>query len=257
MSLASTIRLVLALALVAAACTQLSQAQEEWGDLTGKFTYDGTPPEPKKLVITQDKAEFEKLGLVDESLVVDKETKGIANIVIFVRTKDVKIHPDLEKNVKKEVKFDNKGGRFVPRVLPVWLEKQTLCLCNSDGVAHNSKLSPFDDTAINPLIPPKGEVEHTFSVEQSQPVPVNCNIHPWMVGHILPRSNPYMAVTGTDGSFKLEKLPAGVELDFKVWQEKSGWVDAKNWKRGAFKMTLKAGKNDLGEVKCKASLFEK
>jgi len=250
-------RIALGLALVAASCAGVSLA-DDWADLTGKFIYDGTPPVPKPVVVDADVAEFGKLGLVDESLVVDKKTGGIANIAVYVRTKDVKVHPDLEKNVKKEVKFDNKGGRFVPRILPVWIEKQTLCLCNSDNVPHNSNIQPFGDAPINPLIPPKGEIDHTFNAEQMVPVPVSCNIHRWMRGYILARNNPYAAVTGMDGTFTLEKLPAGTELEFQVWQEKSGFVEAKpDWKRGRFKMTLKPGKNDLGTIKVKASLFDK
>jgi len=52
-------------------------------------------------------------------------------------------------------------------------------------------------------------------------------------------------------------VPAGVELEFQVWQEKSGFVEARDWKRGRFKMTLAAGKNDLGEVKVKPAIFNK
>ncbi len=252
------LRFVLALAVAVLAAAPASRA-EEWGDLTGKFTYDGTPPEPAKLVVTADKEAFEKLGLVDESLVVDKDTKGVANIAIYVWTKDVKIHPDLEESAKKSptLRFDNKGARFVPRVLSVWLGKQSLCLCNSDPVPHNTNIQPFGDTPLNPLLPPKAEVDHKFAQEQRAPIPVKCNIHPWMTGHILPRNNPYVAVTAKDGTFKLEKLPAGVELEFKVWHERRGYLKAKDWKLGQFKMTLKPGKNDLGEVKCKPELFEK
>jgi hypothetical protein len=247
------------LALLALVCLAGVGSAQEWADLTGKFVYDGEAPTPKPIVVDADVAEFGKLGLVDESLVVDKKTKGIANIVVYVRTKDVAIHPDLAKNVKKEIKFDNKDGRFVPRVLPLWLEKQTLCLCNSDKVPHNSNIQPFGDTGVNPLIPAGGEVEHTFNAEQIVPVPVSCNIHRWMRGYILPRANPYAAVTGTDGSFTLAKLPAGVELEFQVWQEKSGFVEAKDWKRGRFTMTLKPGRdeNTLGTVKVDPKVFDK
>lgn len=230
---------------------------EEWGDLTGKFIYDGPAPTPKPLTIDADAAEFGKLGLVDESLLVDKKTGGIANIVVYVRTKDVAIHPDYEKKLQKVVKLDNKGGKFVPHILPLWVEKQTICLCNSDGVSHNSNLQPFGDTGINPLLPAKGEIEHKLNVEQTVPAQVTCNIHRWMAGYVLPRSNPYVAVSAADGSFKLEKLPAGAELEFLAWHEKSGYVATPEWVRGRFKRTLKAGANELGTVKLKPALFEK
>jgi hypothetical protein len=243
-----------------ASASPSTPAAMAWGELTGKIVYDGTPPTPEPLVITADVPAFGNLGLVNESLLVDKETRGIANVVVFVRTKDVKVHPDLEKaagNEAKLVQFDNKGGRFVPHILPVWIGKQTLCLCNSDKVSHNSNLAPFGDQAINPLLPPAGKVEHNFSLEQSVPVQVKCNIHPWMVGYILPRSNPYVAVTGNDGSFALGKLPAGTKLEFQVWHEKAGPVATPDWPRGRFERTLQAGANDLGTIKLPPSLFEK
>ena len=231
----------------------------EWGDLTGKFVYDGAAPKPKPLNITADAAVFGKLGLVDESLLVDPKSRGVANVVIYVRTRDVEIHPDYTKRAakEKEARFDNKGGKFVPRVLPIWLDKQTMCLCNSDPVPHNSNLAPFGDKQINPLLPPKGEIDHKFNVQQLIPVPVSCNIHPWMKGYVLPRKNPYIAVTDKDGSFKLENLPAGVELEFQVWHERSGYVAIDGWTRGRFTMKLKSGKNDLGTKKLAPKLFDK
>ncbi len=229
----------------------------EWADLTGKFVYDGKPPVPKPVEITKDQEAFGNLGLVDESLLVSKDG-GIANVVIYVRTRDVDIHPDIEKNIPKEVKFDNVGGRFVPHILPVWLDKQKVILHNSDPVPHNANVQPLGDEGKNPLLPPNTGVDHKFNRQQLIPVPVACNIHPWMRGFILPRNNPYTAVTAEDGTFTLEKLPAGTELEFQVWHEKAGYLDPNGeWARGRFTMTLKPGKNDLGTIRVDPSVFEK
>ncbi len=228
----------------------------DWGSLTGKFVYDGTPPAPDPIVVNKDIAVFGKLNLVDESLVVGKDG-GIANIVIYVRTRGIDVHPDLEKNTPAMVTFDNKGGRFRPRILPVWLEKQKVLLHNSDPVSHNSNVQPLGDEGANPLLPASGGSHmHTFNRQQFIPVPVSCGIHPWMKGYILPRSNPYVAVTGPDGSFKLDKLPVG-ELEFQVWQEKSGYVSVNGWVRGRFTRVIKSGANDLGTVKVTPELFNK
>jgi len=229
----------------------------EWAELTGKFVYDGKPPVPKPVEITKDQEAFGNLGLVDESLLVAKDG-GIANVVIYVRTRDVDIHPDIEKSLPKEVKFDNKGGRFEPHILPVWLDKQKVILHNSDPVPHNANVQPLGDEGKNPLLPPNTGVDHQFNRQQLIPVPVACNIHPWMRGFILPRNNPYTAVTAEDGTFTLEKLPAGTELEFQVWHEKSGYLDPQgDWMRGRFTITLKPGKNDLGTIRVDPAVFEK
>lgn len=225
------------------------------GDLTGKFVYDGPVPEAMRLQITKDVEYFGKLGLVDESLALG-ENAGIANVVIYVRTRDVPI-TDAAKDVPETVVLDNKGGRFAPHVLPLWLDKQAVVLKNSDPVAHNSNIQPLGDAGVNPLIPADAEISHKFNRAQSIPIPVGCNIHPWMKAYVLPRDNPYVAVSNLDGTFTLPNLPEGMELEFQVWQEKAGYLVAKpEWTRGRFNMTIKTGKNDMGTIKVDPQLFE-
>ncbi len=227
--------------------------QEGWGNLVGKFVYDGTPPKPSPLVINKDAEVCGKFNLADESLVVG-EDGGIANVVIYVRTKKVDVHPDWEP--KDLMMIDNKNCRFEPHILTMTLS-DTFTVHNSDPIAHNSNVQPLGDKGLNPLIEPGGKIEHQFSREQSIPTTVSCNIHPWMKGYVLPRENPYATVTAADGTFKIENLPAG-ELEFQVWQEKAGYLVAQpDWDRGRFSMVIEPDKdNDLGTVKVSASAFE-
>jgi hypothetical protein len=262
---------------VAILFTPLAHAQQ-WGDLTGKFVYDGTAPAPAKINVNKDEEVFGKLGLIDETLVVAKEG-GIANVVVYCRTANVQVNPELAGNVPPKVVYDNKGGRFAPRVLTLWLDKQMLVLHNSDPVGHNSNVQPLGDAAINPLLPANSSVDHKFNRSQNIPVKVGCNIHPWMAGYILPRSNPYATVSKEDGTFKIEKLPVG-SLEFVAWQEKSGYVgpilkdgkptmkdtlkiekDGKttttDWVQGRFTIDIKPGTNDLGTIKVSPQVFKK
>jgi hypothetical protein len=225
-----------------------------WGSLTGRFVYDGTAPTPTALNITKDEDFCGQHNLVDESLVVG-EDGGVANVVVYVRTKDVAIHPDLEAAVEEKVVFDNKNCRFEPHVLPIWFDRQALVIHNSDPVGHNTNLQPTADVGTNKLLPADGEAEYTFSRSQNLPVPVSCNIHPWMFGYIIPRENPYVAVSAADGTFTLEKLPAG-ELEFVAWQEKAGYLEPGDWKRGRFTVNIGPETTDLGEIKLAPSLFE-
>jgi hypothetical protein len=251
---------------------------QQWGDLTGKFVFDGQAPAPAKVNVNKDEEVFGKLGLTDDLLVVAKEG-GIANVVVYCRTMNVQVNPELANSVPPKVVYDNKGGRFVPRVLTVWLDKQTLVLHNSDPVGHNSNVQPLGDAAINPLLPANSSVDHKFNRQQNIPVPVGCNIHPWMRGYVLPRGNPYATVSKEDGTFKIEKLPVG-NLEFVAWQEKSGYLgpivkdgkptmkdtlkiekDGKttttDWTQGRFSVAIKPGTNDLGTIKVSPQVFQK
>lgn len=250
-----------AAALVCAALTvtvtvSLTNAQAaEWGNLKGKFVFDGKAPEAASLKIDKDVIPgCCNVKHKDESLIVGADG-GIANVIIYVRTAKVPVNPEYDASAKAELKFDNKTCRFEPHILPIRLS-QTLLVANSDKCSHNTNVTPPADQAFNQLLAPAGDLKHQFKRQQTIPIKVVCNIHPWMVGYILPRENPYTALSAADGSFELKNLPAQ-DLDFQVWQEKAGYVDTPKWPKGKFKMTIKAGDNDLGTIKLPAALFAK
>jgi hypothetical protein len=229
----------------------------DWGDLEGKFVYDGMVPEAKKLDTSKDAACCGAFNVVDESLVVDKDG-GIANILVYVITKDVAVHPEAASNIEKVVKLDNKGCRFEPHILPLWYTEQTLTITNNDNCGHNTNIAIPADLTINPLMPMGGELkDQKCKREARQPYPISCNIHPWMKAYIMPRKSPYFAVSGADGTFQLKNLPVG-ELQFKVWHERKGFLAAPGWEKGEFKMKIAKGANKLGKdgvVKFSPDLF--
>jgi hypothetical protein len=53
--------------------------------------------------------------------------------------------------------------------------------------------------------------------------------------------HPYFAITKTDGSFRIPRVPAGMEVQVMAWHESQGWLFTKEGKT----MTLKKGKNVL------------
>ncbi len=89
---------------------------EGWGTLKGVFVYAGDPPSPKTLP-TNNK-DPQACGVIpDESLLIDPQTKGIKNIVIFAR-KVSRVHEDAAAPPGEQV-FDQKACIFLSHVLPV------------------------------------------------------------------------------------------------------------------------------------------
>ncbi|HVA50676.1 MAG TPA: hypothetical protein VNH11_30300 [Pirellulales bacterium] len=229
---------------------------DTWGNLSGKFVYDGPDPAAQRLAITKDEQVCGNHNLVDESLVVNPKNKALENVVIFLTDKKAAVHPDYEATAKDTVKFDNHHCRFEPHILTL-RTSQTLDVHNSDPVSHNSNMAPLGDKSFNPLISQNNESPYNFSKQQNAPVPVTCSIHPWMKGYVFPRDNPYVAVTGKDGSFEIKNLPAG-KHEFQAWQEAVGGLAAKpDWKKGKFKFEIKEGDNDLGTIQVSSALFGK
>ncbi len=229
-----------------------TQQAEGWGHLTGRIVLKGAPPKPTPINVTKDQEFCGKHNLVDESIVVGPEG-GLANVVIFVRTRNVKVHPELEALKDKPVILKNENCRFEPRVVSV-LVGQKLFVTNPDPVAHNTNISvPGGGGGGNYSIPanvpePQDAYKFEFKLQQSRPVPVACNIHPWMKGYVVIRKNPYVAVTGKDGKFQIKNLPAG-ELELQLWHEKADRLEIDGWPRGRKKITIKPDETvDLGTI---------
>jgi len=225
----------------------VSAAAEGWGDLTGRFLYDGTPPERRKLTVDKDIECCGKFDIRDESLMVGPDG-GLANVFVYVRSRGVEICPELEASVEKDVLLDNRDCIFIPHCMTIWYEKQQYYVVNSDPVAQNVAFTPLGDVPVNKIIPVGGEFRHQFGRKQTLPVKVACNYHPWESAYVLPLDHPYAAVSAADGTFTIPKLPAG-DLEFQVWHEKIGYLDTPQWTGGRFEMTIQPGTNDLGTVK--------
>lgn len=226
---------------------------QEWGDLEGTFLFKGTPPTPAKISADKDPEYCGKHNLVDESIVVNKDNKGLANVVVYLLAKPAKIHPDYDKDAKAEIKLDNENCRFSPHVQGIRVG-QTLVLGNKDPIGHNTKADFFNNNPFNDLIPAGGSVKKTFTKLETTPSALSCSIHPWMNAHLLIREDPYFAISDKDGNFSIKNLPAG-EHTFVVWSNKfvsNVTVDGKApmpaWARGRVKLNIKAGKNPLGKV---------
>jgi len=230
-------------------------AEDKWGDLVGRFLYDGPAPERKRLKVDKDVECCGKFDIRDESLMVGPGG-GLANVFVYVRTRKVDVCPEIEASLPKRVTLDNRDCIFKPHCMALWYGKQEYYIVNSDPVAQNVAFSPLGDAPANIVLAVGKDATWKFNKSQLVPVPVACNYHPWESAFVLPRDNPYAALSAPDGTFRLAKLPVG-KLEFQVWQERVGYLDTPSWSRGRFEMEIKPGANDLGTVKLAPGRFEK
>jgi hypothetical protein len=213
---------VAALAFIAPAAAQ------ETGGITGTFVLKGEMPEVPSLApqITKDQQVCANPVPPNEKLIVDPQTKGIANVFVWIAKIDAnKIPKELQKPEKDEISLDNQGCRFVPHCI-LAREGQTVVLLNSDAVGHNVHPTPLTGGgSFNQLIAPneKEGIKKPVGKKQILPIPVKCDIHPWMLAHMLILDHPYAALTDAKGEFTIEGLPPG-KYDLKVWHEGGGYV---------------------------------
>ncbi len=233
--------------------TIIRAAEAQWGDLVGRFVYDGKPPQRKKLKVDKDVDCCGQFDIRDESLLAG-EDGGLANVFIYVRSRGIAICPEREEKTEPRVTLDNRDCIFSPHCLKIWYNKQEFYTVNSDPVAQNVAFEPVGDTPCNAVLPVKGDATYKFTRRQLTPVLIKCNYHPWESAYILPRDNPYTEISRADGTFQMAGLPVG-PVEFQAWHERIGPLDIPAWPKGRFEMTIKPGVNDLGTIRLAPSLF--
>ena len=215
-----------------------------WATLKGRFTISGDAPEPTRLSVTGGDAAVCAPGgkpVLSERLVVGNDG-GIRDVLVYCTTKldpaEPFTHPSAAPGIGGEVEFDQKECVFLSHVFAMQ-SGQTLKILNSDPVGHNTKI---DGTPINQIVGANSFITYTPKDEWKKPNPVSCSIHPWMSANLIVRENGYFAITDESGNFEIPNLPAGVELEFRIWQEAGTISDieiaGQTVKKGRFKLTL-------------------
>jgi hypothetical protein len=243
-----------------------------WATLKGTFKLNGTPPPRPPLRIEKDQEVCAPGGrpVLSEELVVDSATQGIKDVVIYLVTPakfpvgDSKWeHPDYAAAREATLEFDQKNCVFLTHMF-VMRSKQKLKILNSDPVGHNTKIDGTGRAAqINATIPAHSPTMYEPGGEAAEPFGVSCAIHPWMSARMIVRDSPYFAVTKADGSFEIANVPAGVPLEFRVWQERSKFLQdvqvngkQEKWSKGRLKLTLQPDEQKALDVVVDGSAFK-
>ncbi|MFO0898460.1 MAG: hypothetical protein U0836_13645 [Pirellulales bacterium] len=247
------------IALAAFAGAPAVAADQEWGTLTGRFVLSGPVPAAQ---IQRFAGGFGVVAVPVEDLVVHPQNRGVANVVLYLRTKkgvELPVHPDddFAKVKETEVKVEQRGYRFVPHVSIVRVG-QPMVVTNADPNSHDLNLQSItgQNPPLNQIMQAGGRVEYRFRAPENFPVLLSDNIYPWMKGFVYVRDNPFAAVSDTSGRFEIKNLPVG-ELEFQLRRD-GGYVTKATvagkpveWKRGVAKLEIKPGENDLGEIMVK------
>ena len=133
-------------------------ADDAWGTIKGRIVCSEDAPAAEKIDVERDAEVCGIVGLVDESLVVHKDNRGIRNVAIWLDTRDeIPVHPDLKDPPQEAPVIDNRDCRFEPRILTV-RTGQIFELKNSDPVAHNAAVYARRNTPFSEIIPHESAV---------------------------------------------------------------------------------------------------
>ena len=230
-------------------------AQDKYVTIKGQITV-AEVPKPVVLDVTgADKPVCCKDGdLISSKLLVDAKSKGVQNVVVFLRPDDDdrdakfpadKIHKDLKSPKSKTLEVDQPKCQFEPRVI-AGREGDKMLVKNGSSIPHNVKIEGCG-LSLNVLIPAGGkhEVGETLKADRNG-ANFECNIHGWMAGKLFVFDHPYFAVTDKDGKFEIPNAPEG---KFRiVYRHEMGFHKGKDGRLG-FPIDIKDGGKGTMEVK--------
>ncbi len=257
--------------------------QPKWGTLKGVIKVSGsvnglsriaTPKEPNICGATYPDQRYEisssgglknVIIFLNDSLpkLEDGKSKWIHERYDFAKVEASGADPNtLLPQQKRELLFDQKQCIFLSHAFAMRTD-QLMRIKNSDNTFHNTNLAPKKNSGANMGIGAFGGDSYQPKKEEVEPFSVSCSAHPWMAAWAIFRDSPYFAVTNEEGEFEIPDVPAGVALEFRVWQENLKWVSpsavnnaASDWNRGKFTITLEEGKAAEIEVTIDGGSFK-
>jgi plastocyanin len=185
------------------------------GSVTGRISFEGTPPTPTPIKMGSDPYCEKQGAAVTETVMVGADG-ALRNVFVYVK--------DGLGNVRfpvpaTPVVLDQKSCRYVPHVFGVQVG-QPVEIVNSDPTLHNIHALAQTNREFNMGQPMPGKNTHTFSTKEVM-VPFKCDVHRWMNASVGVLDHPFYSVTSDEGRFELKGLPPGT-YTIEAWHETLG-----------------------------------
>jgi hypothetical protein len=168
--------------------------------VSGLVTFHGAVP-TRQVIPNKD---VEVCGQAREDALLDVGPgQGVANTLVYLA--------DVPKGKPwpapgKPPELDNLHCRFRPDIQVI--RNGEIAVVNKDPVLHNTHGYYGRRTAFNTALPNQDQ-SVTVELLKTGTVRVDCDAHGWMEGWIFVRDNPYYAITGADGKFRIADVPPG------------------------------------------------
>jgi hypothetical protein len=185
--------------------------------ITGVVRFDGAAPAPEPLDMSDEPTCADKHddGAFRERVAVN-DNGTLRNVFVYVREG---LGDRRFATPQEAALIDQDGCIYHPHVVGVQTNQQ-ITFRNSDGLLHNINARPSTNRPFNISQPRNMDTQRSFNQPEIM-IPIRCDVHGWMESFVGVVSHPYFAVTGEDGSFRIENLPPG-DYTIEAWHETYG-----------------------------------
>jgi len=189
------------------------------GTIAGSITFGGDAPEAQVLQLAADPfcvtAHAGQEVLSQRMVVNDNGT--LSYVFVYVKGG---LEGQSFVGASGAVTLAQTGCMYDPHMVGVQTD-QTVTIVNNDDTLHNVNAQPTANPGFNYAQPVKGMTNDQAFANAEVMIPLKCDVHPWMQAYVGVVANPYFAVTGADGSFSINNLPAGT-YTIGAWHESLG-----------------------------------
>jgi hypothetical protein len=187
------------------------------GNVSGRVTFEGTPPENAAVNLASDPAcvTARPDGLKVDAVMVNNG--GLENVFVYVKDGLGNYYFETPTT---PVTLDQKGCHYSPHVFGL-RTGQPLEIVNSDQTLHNVNAMAQVNQAFNMGQPMQGMKSQKMFTKPEVMVRIKCDVHGWMTAFAGVLNHPYFAVTANGGAFELKDLPPGT-YTIEAWHEKLG-----------------------------------
>lgn len=180
------------------------------GDISGTITLSGTPAEEKEIEAMGTNPDCSKLheAPVKTQFYVVGPAHELKDVVISIKNL-----PGKSTGASAPpLIVDQKGCEYIPYVFAAQTG-QKIVVKTSDPFLHNVDVIPAAPGNVAsgknvPQAPGGADVTFSFPAEESF-LRFKCDVHTWMFSYVTVVDNPYFAVSGKDGKFKITNVPQG------------------------------------------------
>jgi plastocyanin len=184
------------------------------GKITGTIKYEGRVPNLRPLAMDADPVCAAKHSApVQPELLVLGAGNTLANVLVRVIEG---VPPGNHPVPTQPVVMDQRGCQYTPHVMGV-VVGQPFKVKNSDGLLHNVHSLSEKNTPFNKAMPAT-VTEADYSFTKPETFRVKCDVHPWMGAFVAVMDHPVFSVSGMDGKYTIENLPAGT-YTIEAWHE--------------------------------------